>query len=369
MVPDTPDVERVLTGPDGVLDGTAAGRHRHRHEQHLAGGDAGAGRAGGGQQAARCSMRRSAAAKSARSTRTLSIMVGGDDAALARVRPILECMGNPERIIHVGAEPGSGQICKVCNQIAIGGALAGVSEAFAIARKAGVDPARVREALLGGFAVEPRARGPWRADDQGQLRARVPDAALSEGSSSRERSCRRARRRRSGDGASSRNWSTRSSPPAAAIWITRRSERCCSSWRDYVDATGENTFEPDLGLAGVESPKPFSAPGSASSRIEQTYSQGASSCSGLDGARPADTLTTAWPGLPHFTTCMVTSPAEACAQPCAVWQSRHERRRTDEARALRAATAQLPTRPTELDTPDRRILTRRARRPPTTSRG
>src|SRR4029077_9341846 len=67
-------------------------------------------------------------------------------------KPILECMGNPERIIHVGEAPGSGQICKVCNQIAIGGALAGVSEAFAVAKKAGVDTNRVREALLGGFA-------------------------------------------------------------------------------------------------------------------------------------------------------------------------------------------------------------------------
>jgi len=83
---------------------------------------------------------------------TLSIMVGGDDAAFARARPVLECMGNPERIVHVGNEPGSGQVCKVCNQMAIGGALAGVSEAMALARKAGVDPARVRQALLGGFA-------------------------------------------------------------------------------------------------------------------------------------------------------------------------------------------------------------------------
>jgi len=60
-------------------------------------------------------------------------------------------MGNPERVIHIG-EAGSGQLCKVCNQMVIGGALAAVSEAFALARKAGVDPARVREALLGGFA-------------------------------------------------------------------------------------------------------------------------------------------------------------------------------------------------------------------------
>ena len=61
-------------------------------------------------------------------------------------------MGNPERIVYIG-ESGAGQICKVCNQVAIGGALAGVSEAFALARKAGVDAARVRQALLGGFAA------------------------------------------------------------------------------------------------------------------------------------------------------------------------------------------------------------------------
>jgi 2-hydroxy-3-oxopropionate reductase len=83
---------------------------------------------------------------------SLSIMVGGDAAAFARVRPVLACMGNPERIVHIGDKPGSGQICKVCNQIAIGGALAGVSEALALARKAGVDAALVRQALLGGFA-------------------------------------------------------------------------------------------------------------------------------------------------------------------------------------------------------------------------
>ena len=84
---------------------------------------------------------------------TLSIMVGGPKAAFERVRPVFECMGNPERIVHIGDAPGSGQICKVCNQMAIGGALAGVSEAFALARKAGVDVAAVRQALLGGFAA------------------------------------------------------------------------------------------------------------------------------------------------------------------------------------------------------------------------
>jgi 2-hydroxy-3-oxopropionate reductase len=79
-------------------------------------------------------------------------MVGGDAGAFERVRPVLNAMANPERVIHIGAS-GAGQVCKACNQICIGGALASVSEAFAIARKAGVDPARVREALLGGFAA------------------------------------------------------------------------------------------------------------------------------------------------------------------------------------------------------------------------
>jgi len=83
---------------------------------------------------------------------SLSIMVGGDAAAFERARPVLAAMGNPERIVHIG-ESGAGQTCKVCNQMAIGGALAGVSEAFALARAAGVDPSKVRQALLGGFAA------------------------------------------------------------------------------------------------------------------------------------------------------------------------------------------------------------------------
>jgi len=83
---------------------------------------------------------------------TLSIMVGGDAGAFASVRPILAAMGNPERIIRIG-DSGAGQLCKICNQMVIGGTLAVVSEAFALARKAGVDAGKVREALLGGFAA------------------------------------------------------------------------------------------------------------------------------------------------------------------------------------------------------------------------
>jgi 2-hydroxy-3-oxopropionate reductase len=151
MLPDTPDVEAVLTGHDGVLSGIRtdalvidmssispsttkrlAALVRDKGAAMLdapvSGGEIGAINA------------------------SLSIMVGGEEAAFARARPILEAMGNKERIVHIGAS-GAGQVCKICNQIAIGGALAGVSEAFAIAKKAGVDASRVRTALLGGFAA------------------------------------------------------------------------------------------------------------------------------------------------------------------------------------------------------------------------
>jgi 2-hydroxy-3-oxopropionate reductase len=151
MVPDTSDVELVLTGPDGVLSTLQRGaividmssispsaterlaklvadKGATMLDAPVSGGEIGAVNA------------------------SLSIMVGGDEAAFERARPVLEAMGNKERIVLIGPS-GAGQVCKICNQIAIGGALAGVSEAFALARKAGVDAGRVRQALLGGFAA------------------------------------------------------------------------------------------------------------------------------------------------------------------------------------------------------------------------
>jgi 2-hydroxy-3-oxopropionate reductase len=82
---------------------------------------------------------------------TLTFMVGGDAGALESVRAILSAMGKPDRIVHVG-ESGAGQICKACNQIVLGGTMAVVAEAIALSRKAGVDPMKVRAALMGGFA-------------------------------------------------------------------------------------------------------------------------------------------------------------------------------------------------------------------------
>ncbi len=78
----------------------------------------------------------------------LSIMVGGDEEDFERAKPLFEAMGTP---VHVG-EAGSGQIVKACNQIIVGIVLEGVSEALVLGSKAGVDPAKVIEAVSGGLA-------------------------------------------------------------------------------------------------------------------------------------------------------------------------------------------------------------------------
>jgi 2-hydroxy-3-oxopropionate reductase len=151
MVPDSPDVRLVVEGPNGVFEtvregsiivdmstiAPAVARDLATKAALLGVAMLDAPVSGGEIGAINAS---------------LSVMVGGDAGALDRVRPVLNAMANPERVIHIGPS-GAGQVCKACNQICIGGALASVSEAFAIARRAGVDPARVREALLGGFAA------------------------------------------------------------------------------------------------------------------------------------------------------------------------------------------------------------------------
>jgi 2-hydroxy-3-oxopropionate reductase len=70
----------------------------------------------------------------------------------AAVKPLLDVLGTPEKVILIGGS-GAGQVCKLCNQMVLGATLAAVGEAFALARKGGVDPARVRDALMGGFAA------------------------------------------------------------------------------------------------------------------------------------------------------------------------------------------------------------------------
>jgi 2-hydroxy-3-oxopropionate reductase len=81
---------------------------------------------------------------------TLSIMAGGKPAVFERVKPLFECMG--KTILHMG-DHGAGQVTKACNQLSLTVTLQGVAEAMNLAARCGVEPARVREAMLGGFAA------------------------------------------------------------------------------------------------------------------------------------------------------------------------------------------------------------------------
>lgn len=148
MVADTAAVEAVLTGDDGILRGLRRGalvidmgttavtatkqfaelvqsRGADYLDAPVSGGTIGA--EGG----------------------TLTIMAGGSDTAFERALPVLELFG--ERITHVGST-GAGQVAKAANQVIVGLNIGAVAEAFALAKAAGVDPGKVREALRGGFA-------------------------------------------------------------------------------------------------------------------------------------------------------------------------------------------------------------------------
>jgi 2-hydroxy-3-oxopropionate reductase len=148
MLPDSPDVELVYTGENGVFAGAKPGmllidmssispvvarklageaekRGLDMIDAPVSGGEAGA------------------------ISATLSIMIGGKAAAVERAMPIFQVLGN--NIVHVG-DAGAGQVTKAANQMVVGTTIAIVSEALVLAAKAGVDPAKVRQALLGGFA-------------------------------------------------------------------------------------------------------------------------------------------------------------------------------------------------------------------------
>jgi len=149
MLPDTPDVEKVLFGAEGVVNGLTAGKTVvdmssispietkqfakringlgcEYVDAPVSGGEVGAKNA------------------------ALTIMVGGSQATFDKVKPVFELMG--KNITLVGGN-GDGQTCKVCNQIIVALNIEAVSEALVFASKAGADPARVRQALMGGFAA------------------------------------------------------------------------------------------------------------------------------------------------------------------------------------------------------------------------
>ena len=149
MLPDTPDVEVVLFREGGVAEGASPGSlvidmstvdpsATRRFAERLAEREIGMLDApvSGGDIGARDG--------------TLSIMAGGSEADFARALPLFEVLG--ENVVHVGPS-GAGQIAKACNQLVVAGTLEVVAEALVLAAKAGVDPAKVREALLGGFAA------------------------------------------------------------------------------------------------------------------------------------------------------------------------------------------------------------------------
>jgi len=148
-VPDTPDVEAVLFGPHGVAEGIArdalaidfstiaapsaarfAERLRAERGAHLLDSPV-----SGGPEGAR--------------NATLTCMVGGAPEAVAAADAVLRAVGRT--VTHLGP-PGAGQVCKAANQLIIAGTMLAVSEAFALARKAGLDAETMRGALLGGSA-------------------------------------------------------------------------------------------------------------------------------------------------------------------------------------------------------------------------
>ncbi|MEX1247117.1 MAG: NAD(P)-dependent oxidoreductase [Anaerolineales bacterium] len=147
-LPDTPDVEQVILGPNGLLEGAHPGLIVVDHSTILP-----------------AAARKLAKALAARGLHfldapvsggqlgaqngSLTIMVGGDAAALERARPAMEAYG--KNITHIGG-PGAGQVAKCCNQIMVAAQMAAMAELLIFARKADVDPRQVVTAIRGGAA-------------------------------------------------------------------------------------------------------------------------------------------------------------------------------------------------------------------------
>ena len=172
MVPDGPDVELVLEGPGRRLHGAAARHHRHRHEQHRARRGAAAGGARAATSAARCSTRRSAAARSAPSTARCRSWSAATRATFDAARPILDVMGNPEKVVYIG-EAGAGQLCKLCNQMVIGGTLAVRRRGAGAGDESGRRSLARPRSADGRLRRQPRARGPRRARHPEDVHARA----------------------------------------------------------------------------------------------------------------------------------------------------------------------------------------------------
>ncbi|WP_018950355.1 NAD(P)-dependent oxidoreductase [Thioalkalivibrio sp. ALMg11] len=147
-VSDTPDVEALMLGPDGILEHAWPGLIVIDHSTIDPMRTRALARAAAEREVTFVDAPVSGGEPGARAG-TLSLMVGGPVAAVDTLQPIFEVVGST--LTHVG-DSGAGQIAKACNQLVVGETLVAVGEAFALAEQSGVDPARVREALLGGFA-------------------------------------------------------------------------------------------------------------------------------------------------------------------------------------------------------------------------
>jgi 2-hydroxy-3-oxopropionate reductase len=150
MVPDTPDVEAVLFEPNGVAEGLKPGTlvidmssispiatKEFAKKINALGCDYLDAPVSGGEVGAKQA--------------SLTIMVGGPTKAFERAKPLFDLMG--KNITHVGEANGDGQTCKVANQIIVALNIQACAEALVFASRAGADPAKVRQALMGGFAA------------------------------------------------------------------------------------------------------------------------------------------------------------------------------------------------------------------------
>lgn len=149
MLPDTPDVERVLLGEQGVAAGLRPGSLVIDMSSISPIATARFARAVRGRGAGYLDAPVSGGEVGAKAA-SLTIMVGGPEAEFERARPLFEVLG--KNITLVGQANGAGQTCKIANQIIVALNIEAVAEALVFASKAGCDPARVRQALLGGFA-------------------------------------------------------------------------------------------------------------------------------------------------------------------------------------------------------------------------
>jgi 2-hydroxy-3-oxopropionate reductase len=148
MLPDSPDVERVALGPDGLAEGLAAGSI-YADMSSIASSVAIKVAQALGQRGVRCLDAPVSGGEVGAINATLSIMVGGDAATFEEMRPIFVALG--KTIILCGPN-GAGQIVKACNQIQVALNFVGMAEALVLGAKAGVDPAIIIQVLSGGYA-------------------------------------------------------------------------------------------------------------------------------------------------------------------------------------------------------------------------